>query len=242
MNLFDQDDAVDPNKNYLEEFVGDGKKFSSVEELAKAKAEADAFIERLKGETAGLRQELNTRLKLEEAVERLSARQQPPSSEPEPKAPEQGTEKKSATPEELETQIQKILDAERKKTQRERNFAAVERALQDAFGPTYKRAVTEQAKKLGLGEEFLSNLAAEQPAAFLKLLDVNRQPEANSTATTAPRTSVSSEALGFKPGDGVKRQSYYDKIKKADPKRYWSPQVQNELHREAIRQGESFFD
>lgn len=241
MTLFDPDDpVVDPNKDYLTELVGDDKKFKSPQELARAKAEADAFIERLKTEAAGLRSELQTRMKLEEAVEKLQSKQTPPSSEQEPKAHEQGS-KPALTPEELEVLIQKTLEQNNQKTQRQRNVEAVEQALKEAFGPTYRRTVTEQAKKLGLGEDFLTSLAADQPAAFLKLLDVQKQPEVNSTAVTPPRSSFN-DAMGWKPGDNVKRQSFYNKMRKTDPSRYWSVSVQNEIHREAQRQGETFFD
>ena len=37
-------DTVDPNKNYLTELVGDGKKFKTQEELARGKYESDLYL------------------------------------------------------------------------------------------------------------------------------------------------------------------------------------------------------
>lgn len=238
----DQDDSpvIDPSKNYLEEYVGEGKKFKSAEDLAKAKAESDAFIEKLKSETAGLRQELNTRLKLEEAIDRLSS--QAPSSEHEPKAPEQDQGQPAIKPEDIVKAVKDSLTADEKKAQRAKNTSFVEEKLQEAFGPTFRRTIKEQAQRLGIGEEFARNLAAEQPNAFLKLFDVKAQPEGNSTAQNIPHSNVNSEALGFKPDAGIKRKSFYDNLKKKDPKSYWSVRVQNDMHKEAQKQGASFFD
>src|SRR6478752_10635011 len=62
MNILDntnQPDPVqiDPNKNYLEELVGEGRKFKSPEELARGKAESDLYIEHMKGRMDELRQD-----------------------------------------------------------------------------------------------------------------------------------------------------------------------------------------
>lgn len=241
-NSENDEPVIDQSKNYLTELVGEDKKFKTPEDLAKGKAEADAFIEKLKGELSGLRQELNTRLKLEEVVDRISSSSKSPSSEQEPKALEQDASKSAITPEAVQELVNKTLTDAQKATQRTRNMQFVEQKLQEAFGPTFRRTIKEQAQKLGIGEEFAKNLAAEQPNAFLKLFDVSPRQEAASTSQGAPRSSVNSEALNFRPDAGVKRKSHYEALRKKEPARYWSVAVQNEMHKEAQRQGESFFD
>lgn len=239
----DETPAIDPNKDYSSELVGEGKKYKDAAALARAVLEKDAFIEKLKGETSGLRQELNTRLKLEEVIDRLPkpAVAPSPSSEPQPRASEQDEDKSAITPEAIQAMVAKTLTEKEKANQRETNMAFVERKLQEAFGPAFRRTVKEQAQKLGIGEEFAKSLAAEQPQAFLKLFDVKPQPESNSTAQTPPHSSIG-DAFGFRPDTGVKRRSHYEAIRKKSPAEYWSVRVQNEMHREAQKQGESFFD
>lgn len=242
-DLFDDQDepVVDQTKDYLSELVGEDKKFKTPQDLAKAKAESDAFIERLKAENAGLRNDLKTRLKLEEVVDRISSAKSP-SSEQEPEAHEQDEAKSAITPEQIKAMVAETLTEGQKAEQRRRNNAFVEQKLQEAFGPTFRRTIKEQAQKLGIGEEFAKNLAAEQPNAFLKLFDVQTKQEANSIATQAPHSTVNSDAMRFQPESGLKRKSYYEKLRKSDKKTYWSPRVQNEMHKEAHKQGPSFFD
>jgi hypothetical protein len=239
----DSDDTsdIDPNKDYFSDLVGEGKKYKDSQAAGRAIVEKDAFIERLKAEAHGLRQELNTRLKLEEVIDRISSASKSPSSEQHPpREPDKEQTASQLTPEEVQALVTKTLTDTEKATQRERNLTMVEAKLQEAFGPTFRRTVKAQAAKLQVGETFLQNLAAEQPAAFLKLMEVEGRE--HSSVTPPPATSVNSAALGFKPNSGIKRKSYFDSIKKQDPRRYWSVAVQNELHAEALKQGQSFFD
>jgi hypothetical protein len=242
-DLFNDDDdnsGIDPNKDYFSELVGDGKKYKDNVAAGRALVEKDAFIERLKAEAHGLRQDLNTRLKLEEVVDRISSASKSPTSEQPPREPDNGQPASQLSPEDVQKLVTDTLTDSEKGAQARRNLAHVEEKLQEAFGPTFRRTVKAQAAKLGVGETFLQNLAAEQPAAFLKLMEVG--PSESSSFTPPPPPSVNSAALGYKPSQGTKRKSYYDGIKKQDPRRYWSPSVQNEMHNEALKQGETFFD
>jgi hypothetical protein len=238
----DSDDTpeVDPNKDHFSELVGEGKKYKDSQAAGRALVEKDAFIERLKTEAHGLRQELNTRLKLEEVIDRISSASKSPTSEQPPREPDKEQSASQLSPEDVQKLVADTLTDTEKKTQARRNLAFVEEKLQEAFGPTFRRTVKAQAAKLQVGESFLQNLAAEQPAAFLKLMEVEGRE--HSSVTPPPAPSVNSAALGFKPNSGIKRKSYFDSIKKQDPRRYWSVAVQNELHAEALKQGQTFFD
>jgi hypothetical protein len=239
-NASDDTPDIDQNKDYFSELVGDGKKYKDSQAAGRAIVEKDAFIERLKAEAHGLRQELNTRLKLEEVIDRISSTSKSPISEQPPREPDNGQTASQLSPEDVQKLVADTLTDSEKKAQARRNLAYVEEKLQEAFGPTFRRTVKAQAAKLEVGETFLQNLAAEQPAAFLKLMEVEGREQ--SSVTPPPAPSVNSAALGFKPSQGIKRKSYYDGIKKQDPRRYWSPSVQNEMHNEALKQGASFFD
>src|SRR5437773_6950457 len=70
---------TDPNKNYLEDLVGDGKKFKSPEELARGKFESDTYIKILekrldeyRDDILSLRKENVTNKRLEDLVNQLS--------------------------------------------------------------------------------------------------------------------------------------------------------------------------
>src|SRR5262245_42375347 len=80
----DQNDhQIDPNKNYYEELVGEGKKFRTQEDLAKKSLYADAHIARLEKENstkdeayAKLSAEYNAAASLQEMIKALSQKEQ----------------------------------------------------------------------------------------------------------------------------------------------------------------------
>jgi hypothetical protein len=42
-------------------------------------------------------------------------------------------------------------------------------------------------------------------------------------------------------GPGERDSSYYDNLRKTDPKRYFTQEVQAQRHRDALKLGEKFF-
>src|SRR5688500_15910791 len=70
-NLQDFGSQFDQDKDYFSELVGEDKKFKTPADLARAKAESDAFIERLKQENSGLRNELKTRTTMEDFMKTI---------------------------------------------------------------------------------------------------------------------------------------------------------------------------
>jgi hypothetical protein len=244
-DLFDGGDpADDAPAPKFEDLVGEGKKYKDNDAAAKAIAEKDRFIEQLKGELKGIRTELQTRLTLEQAIDKLTVQAPPPSpsrdgtppSEPDHQA------QPAITPEAISEIVTKTMTESEKKKTRASNIAFVEQKLQEAFGPNFKRTITEQAGKLGIDKDWAMQVAADQPQAFLRMFDVSPQPQSNAAAVTAPRSSVASDAFNFRPNMGEKRMSHYEQIRRTDPAKYWSPAIQNEIHREAQKQGEAFFD
>lgn len=239
---------TDTNKNYFEELVGEGKKFKSQEDLARAKVESDRFIEQLKGELGGIRQELNTRLTIEQMMDKISTpRSETPNSESGSHQPSGNGEggAKQITEEDIARLVeQRLSQADKLRTQ-EANLNFVRSSLEEKYGPQFATHLKEAASTLGVGEEFLNNLAKEQPKAFLKLIEneTPKQPTASNTngLFTPPQGRQMAPVKGFTP-TGDRKMSYYNDLKAKDPSTYWSPSVQNQLHQDALRLGETFFD
>lgn len=217
-----------------------------VEGLAKGKYESDLFIQKLQREHAEMRKELETRLSLEAYLEKTissagkaplapdnsNANVQPTSLE----APAGGNA--GLTEAQIAELIRKTLSTETQKTAQTRNIEATKSAMEKAWGINYSAKLAAKASELGLGKDFLNNLAAESPKAFLSLMDVKQQDQID--------PSYSPPVSSVRPGDpkfpvGVKNQSYYAALKKSDPKTYWLPKTQAEMHREALRLGDTFF-
>jgi hypothetical protein len=132
------------DKNYLEDLVGEDKKFKSVEDLAKGKAESDAFIRKLQEENEGMRQELKTRISLQEFMDKQEQmrKNEPANSVPENTTSESSAETKTTNqsnfkPEDIEKLLEKKLAEREQQSNTQRNMAAVVNRLKEVWGPNY---------------------------------------------------------------------------------------------------------
>lgn len=246
-NLFAEDlgnidPPADPTKNYLEELVGDGKKFKTAEELARGKAEADAFIERLKKEQEALRNELNTKLTLEQYIDKMAATGTTNTQTPNEPNGNQGEHLQGLKPEDVERLIdQRVSQRETERIQNE-NLRTVKDTLSQQLGPDFTTKLKSIGQNIGMTEEDMTNMARTRPKALLALVGAqNSQPQSQrqNTLFTAPTGNQGFRSEG-QPVD--RTQKYYDNLKKSNPSEYWSPSIQNQLHKDAIRLGDKFFD
>jgi hypothetical protein len=88
----------------------------------------------------------------------------------------------------------------------------------------------------------LKGIAADQPAAFLKLMVDEKTIEASAPLTSVPATiPTGAQTTQITPA-GVKNHKFYNELKAKDKVHYWSTAVQNEIYAAAKEQGESFYD
>jgi len=239
-----QDLIVDPNKDWYSEYVGEGKRYQDEKALARAAAEKDAFIERLKRENAALRGESKAKTTLEELVDQLRrGPRETPNSDVTPQTNEQVSQK-TFTPEEVQALIRQELDQQTKVRTQQQNIEQVKAKLQEAWGQDYVRKLEQTAKELGVGKDFLQDMAAKAPQAFLRTVGVQQAttPKDNPVDlfSNLPKPSVNTSM--YKTGDGERRKSYYDRLLREDRQKYLSKEVQNEMHKQAMKLGPDFFD
>lgn len=257
INLFDEptnaqgDTATTSTStaNPLEELVGEGKKFKTPEDLARGKLESDQFIERLKGELAGLRSELNTRQTLEQLMDKMAAGSGSTTDNSNQMAnnqtPTNGDGTKSFTEDDVMRIVEsKLSEAEKIRVQNN-NLSLVRNALSERYGNDYVSKLKESAQHLGVDENFLQDMAKNQPKAFLKLIDSeaaggNTNAASSNNSLFAPPTGQNLRSE-FKPNAG-RTKGYYDQLKAKSPSEYWSPAIQNQMHKDALSLGEKFFD
>jgi hypothetical protein len=232
--------VIDPTKNYLEEYVGEGKKFKDAAALAKAKAEADAFIERLKNENKGLRGQLNQQVTLEAVLDKLNKAKNT-DGEPPPNNQSGDNKPKEVTEDDIEKLLDRRLTERERQTLAKSNETEATDALVAKFGSLEqaKAQIRQKAAELELKPEELRAMAQTRPKAFLTLMGVGQTQR--QSHNPPPRSTVNSVTEGFNP-TGERTKKYYDNLKKTDPKLYWTPKVQNEIHAQALRLRERFFD
>lgn len=242
-------DETNEDIDYVKELVGEGKKFkeASPEELlkvlAKSKYEADRHIQNLEQEQNELRQELNTRLKLEELMKTLS----------EPKAPEaskhqnneDGGERRGDPNKNSEVDIEKtveaLLNSRLEAQHKQNNVAVVKDELTKRWGKQYLANVDKVLSETGMSREQFADLAATNPKVVLALADkvAPSQSNPNDPLLSAPRSTQ--RIVGSPQSSNEKNFKFYEKIRKENPRRYFSPEVQGEMHRMARQMGDDFY-
>lgn len=215
----------------LEALVGEDKKYKTVDDLAKAAVEKDRYIAQLQSEMAEARKEIGSKATLDEIMTKI--REMTPSAPPSPSAqPGPESEKQDVT--EL---VSKMLE-EREQTQKvESNKSLVERTLLEKWGNDANLNLNKKASELGVTLDYLKRLSLESPKVFFNLVGLDKV-QTTTPAAPAPRGSVTLPPSG----SGERTKSFYDNIKKANPAEYFSPKIQNQMYKDAMRLGESFFD
>lgn len=236
--------TIDPNKDYLQDLVGDGKKFKTPQDLARGKAEADAFIETLKRQQDELRadyvrvrEENVAKAKLEELIDRLQSGQQKDNGK-QPDAKE--LETKPFDPKELEGLIPREIEKYETQKKQSENFRIVQDKLTETFGANYQTVLNQRIKELGLTADDINALARKSPNAFFNTLGIARAPQSDTGFQSPPRSSQRSD--NFAPRTEKRTWSYYQKIKKENPTLYYSPKITNQMHEDYQSLGTAFED
>lgn len=229
-----------PYKEFIEQYVGEGKKYSNVGELAKAYANADRHIVELNSDLAKNKSELTSVKDLlmtnllndpNEIKEPTPPNEQQPPAEP-PVTP-------TPPAEDGVDLSQKIEDAlvEREAMQRRKvNATNTEKVMLEQFENREAaiKAVEDRAKQLSVEPTFISNLAFESPTAFFELMGINPDLAPRNTDTPAPRSDVNPQRLAdANPRTKEGTYRFYSELRKSDPAKYRSAEVQNQMMKDA---------
>lgn len=234
----------DPNSNYVEQLVGEGKKFTDPNKLAFGKLQADQHIERIQRENEAMRKELLTRQRLEELVTKLSTTAdttQSTSNNNNQDSERHDGESKTMTgltPEQAEQMITT-------KMREKENFDRALNGIKAAFGDDYQTKLDTEAKRLGLSTEDVNKLAKTNVDLFLRIFqEGSNKPPTDNMYT--PSSSINTSSLSSQKAqlivNGVRTEQYYKDLKAKDAKTYWSPKVQLQEHNDALKLGPAFFN
>lgn len=219
-----------------------------IEALARGKYESDRFIQKLQNEQAELRKDLETRLALEAYLEKTigkgmstntpsNTNQSDNLGNDEPGNGEPAN--KGLNEEAIAALIKKTLSQETQKATQDKNINTVRQEMEKVWGKDYSSKLATKAEELGVGKEFLNRLAMESPKAFLSVMGVEAKSQVNASVFTPPQTGVRSTTTEQV---GVRNKAYYDQLKKSNPGEFWRSNTQAQMHKDALRLGEAFFN
>lgn len=246
------DKTKDDNKNYLDLLVGDGKKFKDVEALARGKYESDQYIpvliksldeqreemERLRKEYLELKQEYDSRARLDDLLDNLDKSPNTRSDT----LPNAANDVKQPTidPKEIESLVSRKIQEHEMTRKEQENFNLVRDRLKERFGDNYQNILKESMEALGLGENFVNELARKHPQVFFKTFGIDSNN--SSREQFLPPPSSSNLSATFSPKTEKRTWSYYQKMKRENPTLYWDPKTRVQMHRDALTLGDEFKD
>jgi len=177
-NLFDDNESkpteIDPDTAFSE-LVGEGKKYRTAADLAKAYFHLEVHTGTIEQENAALREKTQKASTIEEILERLG--QKPSSQEP----PTHKTHDSGAddidVADLVKSEFERLTSVETAKA----NKGKVKQALVDAYGPRAAEQFKAMQAELGID---LEQLAATSPQLVLKLIGQHAAP-----SNTAPDLS-----------------------------------------------------
>lgn len=237
-NIFDlptEDVTIDQEVDYLEQYVGENKKFKDVPSLAKGKAESDKYIEVLKNKYDELKRELDSRESVETLITKIKGTTQET----------QQTQTQSAPPvtqtndnDSIEARLEALLARREATRSSDTNLQTVNRIMTEQFGQEATLVLAKKARELGMTGPELQAIAQRNPQAFFKLTDIST--EANvPMGSSMPRSSVNSTAQ--QTSGGIKNDAYYQKMKRENPKLYFDPKTTVEQIKSAKELGDRYF-
>jgi cell division ATPase FtsA len=218
MTVFDGEEEKVSTSNPLDDLVGEGKKFATVEDMAKGKVESDRFIEQLQSEMAGIREDLDKRLTSEQVLEEINRRAT--RSEVDTTPP--------ARAEDVSELVKRELSGLRAKEETEKNIEVSNQKMISTYGTEKAiQILTDKAREMGVTPDFLKSVAAKSPQAFYSLIGI----DSKASAAPAPiGTGSNTEALHN--ANGAANQNAwtgYEQMRKDNPKEYWSATNQRKM-------------
>jgi hypothetical protein len=228
--------GLDPEKDYYNDLVGEGKKFRDNKALAYSKMNADLTIkikdrmlDDMRRDLEQARIEAASRARVEDLLTKIN--------NPSPIAPKVTTDetKPEINMTELESLVDKRIQQTAIQSKQQENLNMVKSELTKRFGDN----LDNKLKEVGLDGESAAQLAKVNPQLVLKALGVERQPEG--TFSAPPRNTPLNSTTR---APEQRTWSYYQKLF-SDPKNAhlkYDPKINTQMQKDYIAIGQAFED
>jgi FlaG/FlaF family flagellin (archaellin) len=212
--------------------VGEGKKYSDVNALARAYTNADSFIEELKRDNAMLRAQKDAN-ELNKSQGNLEQPTTPQTPAPQAETPIKPADK------DLRTLVSEVVQDLSESTRFEQNVETTARRMVEVYGDAAKAqaALQQKARELGVNVEWLRDAAARSPNAFYATMGIPASPS-SAQSTPAPKNEMNVIPT---PNSGEKSYAYFQNLRKENKSLYYSTEVQAEMQRLAREKGDAFY-
>ena len=227
-----QTTTTQSNDQVFNSSVGEGKQYATQEDLAKGKIEADAFIEQLKTENAQLREDMGKRPTLDDVQDMMKLQND-----------SQNTQSPELNEEALNTLVDSRLQSITTEKLEHGNVSQASDKMVELYGSKASEQVSKRAGELGVSVQYLQDQAAKSPDMFYSIMGVNTTTDSNQHVSGNQSASGNNtEQFNVNPiGTKDGTWGHYEKLRKENPKLYFSPKVQNEIFQKRKEKEADFY-
>lgn len=220
--------------------VGEGRKYKTLDDLAKAYLNADSFIEQLKAENQELRTKSVEAKTIDEVLERLSANQV---NAAQATASDQVSSTNGLSAVDVAKIVEQTVTGMETAKTRQGNLLKADQAMKAAFGDKATEVYASVAKTPELNEAYMK-LAAVDPEQFVALF-TSKQSSTSQGSQVDSGSSVNT-TMTYTSGNNVRENTqgtkeYYAKIRRNEPAKYYSQQIQLEMNKAATSDPKKYF-
>lgn len=210
--------------------VGDEQKYKTPEDLAKAYANADQFIETLKEENRVLRDKVAQAQTIDDVLERITTQGNAP-LEDEPTV-------SGITPEDVQQLVVKTLRGEEANNLKTKNLLLADQLLKNQYGDKAidvfrQRANTPEKQRI------MMELAAADPQEFANLFGTTAV--VTNTMDTGSMNTTSVASSGRDRSNVEWTKEWTAKVRKDNPNQYWSQEFQFKLQQSVTKNPALYF-
>lgn len=210
--------------------VGDGRKYKDTEALVKGHLHADDHIARLEEENRQLREKATQSATVDEVLKRLTETKQAAGTTTDATAGAQPTAA------EIAELVKKSLTADQAEATKLANRLRSEAAMKELFGDKAKDVFNAQATTPAERHAF-ALLAEANPEKFIAVF----KPADKAMPAMVTSTVNSGAAAGGNRASDPSTKEYWDALRKADPKKYYSHDQQLAKQNAAIANPNKYF-
>jgi hypothetical protein len=231
----------DSTKQFFEQYVGPGKKYANIGELAKGYANADQHLSEVTRDAGIFKTEAESlkELLMENLVTPKPNEADPntPPNEAEPLAtPPAGTPPKE-TDVDLKALVKEALGEVSSEEKRQSNARTTEEATVKKFGSKEDavKAIEAKANELGVSAQWIADQAFTSPKAYFTIMGFTPDETPKSSNTPASQSDVNPARLADAHPGGPRPNSYqwFMDVRRTDPSRFRSREFQTQMMKAA---------
>ena len=177
----------------LQDFIGEGKKYSSLEDALKSIPHAQKHISVLEQENKTYKEQIDKVQSMEELLKQMQAQQMTKDENTTPPVENEGADDLlNKLSSQLDSLVEQKLSLKQQEAVHSQNAQTVTKAFKEAFGDKAEDAYKGLSEETGLSIDSLNQMAATSPKALLKLAGLS-----NKTGTIPAKQSstVNTEAF-----------------------------------------------